>query len=107
MASSEAIRRRVKALEKREAAELVAVTESITGDEWRQVFASFRASGFPFPESADGGPMATPEAERRKVVEVIEAMADDPKGGRAWELAMVKLRAQRRAVAQNVSKCRT
>jgi hypothetical protein len=108
MASSEALRRRVKALEKSELAELVAVAGSITRDEWRHVFASLRASGFPFPELPPVGDLtAIPEAERTKIVELLQAIVDDPKASRPWELAMIRLRAQRRAVPQNVSKCRT
>ena len=107
MASSASILRRLKVLERRELAETAAVLNSATGEEWRQVFAGLRTRGFPFPELPAGGPMAMSDEERQKVGELMKSMGDNLKVLYAWDLEMARLKAQRRAVAQNAPKCPT
>jgi hypothetical protein len=106
MPSSQSILRRLRVLERHDQAEILAVLKSATPDEWQQLFAALRASGFPFPELPVGGPMAMSEEERQKVGELMKSMGDNLKVSNAWDREMARLRAQRR-VAQNASKCPT
>jgi formylmethanofuran dehydrogenase subunit A len=107
MPSSQSILRRLRVLERHDQAAILAVVRSLTPDEWRQVFSALRANGFPFPELPAGGRMAMSEEERQKVGELMESLADNLKVLYVWDREMARLRAQRRAVAQNASKCPT